>query len=219
MGPDLAYDLVVFDLDGVLVDTSACHAWAFNQLWRLCGIDGPAYGDGVAGRTTLDVVLEHTAHLQPSEGQVTEWVAFKQARVLECFERRDIDFPDVLPVLRALREGGVDMAVATGASRARTTVILERLGVDTWFRSIVTADDVRAGKPDPETYAAAIERARAEPSRTGVVEDSPSGVESALAAGAHVASVRTGIHSDHPRFLFALRNLHELTDALGVRSA
>ena len=73
------FDLVVFDLDGVLVDTSPCHRAAFEALWREIGITGPPY-ESLAGRTTLQAVRDCTRALAPTEGQFREWVLFKQER-------------------------------------------------------------------------------------------------------------------------------------------
>lgn len=192
-------ELVVFDMDGVLVDSSPCHAFAFAQLWASCGIPAIDY-EKLAGRTTRDVVFERTAHLGPTDSQIDDWVAFKQDCTLECFEKRDIVYPDAIATLENLRARGFMIALGTGASRVRTNLILERLGATGWFQSVVTANDVTKGKPNPETYVAAIARAGSTPEKTIIVEDSESGVTSALAAGARVASVRTGVVANAPGF-------------------
>ena len=208
-------DLIVFDLDGVLVDSSACHAAAFGELWQRCGIRGPGY-DEIAGRTTRDAIERVTAPLGPTPAQIEEWVAFKQARTLELFESREIAFADSISGLEALRAAGYDFALGTGASRERALLVLERLGCRGWFSAVVAAEDVTRGKPDPETYRLAVERAGGTPDLSIVVEDSASGIESGLAAGARVACVRSGLQADHERFVGSYDDLRGLAGWFGV---
>ena len=212
MGP---FDLVVFDLDGVLADTAGCHARAFERLWRDLDLHGPEYS-AIAGRRTREVVSEVSASLRPTAAQVASWVAAKQRYARHCLEREDIAYPDAGPTLRALAEAGYALAVGTSASRAGAALALGRLALDTAFAAVVTGDDVSAGKPAPEIYALTMARAGALPRRSLVVEDSAPGIDAALAAGAHVASVRTAVQRAHGRFAGAFPDLVGLAAALGV---
>ena len=119
---------VIFDLDGVLTDSTPCHRRAFADLWTELGIDGPPYEE-VAGRSTWAVVEEVTAPLSPSEELIREWAARKQGRAIELLSTAEALFPDVLPVLDALRDLKVPMAVGTGASRRRTMDLLTGAGI------------------------------------------------------------------------------------------
>ena len=210
-----ALDLIVFDLDGVLVDTTACHRRAFDDLWRLAGCAGPPY-DLIAGRRTLDVVADVTAPLSPSAAQVREWVTFKQGCARRYLAEVDIAYPDTRPCLAALAATPMRRALATGASRETAEIVLARLGTCEGWAAVVTADDVTAGKPSPEVYLTVIAVSACPPERTLVVEDSGAGLVAAAASGAHVASVRSGLRAASPRFLGAFDDLWAVLAKLGV---
>jgi HAD superfamily hydrolase (TIGR01509 family) len=207
------YELCVFDMDGVLVDTSACHRQAYERLWQRCGIAGPAY-DEIAGRRTWDVVRERTASLHPSPRQIEEWAAFKQAEARALLASADIVYDDTLSALRTLQERRLVMAVATGASRASAELVLERTRLRGFFRTLVTAEDVTRGKPDPEIFQCVIARAGSTPERCVIVEDSLSGIDAAIACGAAVVCVRSGLRRAHTAFLGTFPTLRAAVDAM-----
>jgi mannitol-1-/sugar-/sorbitol-6-phosphatase len=193
-------DLVVFDMDGVLVDSTGCHARAYQDLWKQVGLaDPPSYHD-LAGVPTDTAVRHYTAALKPSNNQVERWVRFKQERARK-YLRRTPAFPDALPVVTALHRLGYKLAVGTGASSITTHQLLSQTGLLAYFPVIVTADDVTAGKPAPETFSRAIEQADGVPDTSVVIEDSVAGLEAGAAAQAWTGSVRTGETVAHPRFL------------------
>ena len=207
--------LLAFDMDGVLADTSMCHAVAYEDLWQRLGIDGPPY-DEIAGRTTLDVVTEQTARLRPSAARVTEWVSLKQEAARRRLATDAVLFADTIPCLEALAEYGYRMALATAGSRAAADIVLLGSAAAACFSSVATGDDVRRGKPSPDVYTLTMERTGHVGNETLVVEDSMAGVAAGIAAGAWVASVRSGVGVDHPRFLGRYPDLIGLSSTLGV---
>ena len=194
------FNLVVFDMDGVLIDSTGCHARAYQDLWPQVGLQSPPSYPEIAGIPTETVIRQYTASLHPAEAQVMEWVRFKQERARE-YLRRTPAFPDALPVVTALARQGYSLALGTGASRITTHQLLSQTGLLPFFPTIVTADDVAEGKPAPETFARCISQAEAIPERSVVVEDSAAGLLAGAAAGAWTASVRTGERVVHERFL------------------
>jgi len=199
-------DLWLFDLDGVLVDTTQCHRRAYEELWRHVGVNGPPY-DRIAGRHTREVVAEVTAALAPAPDQLREWTQFKQQLARDCLARDDIAFPDSADCIRALSHDGARLALGTGASRATTDAVLARYRWGESFAVTVTADDVDHGKPEPDVYVAAMEQSGATPRRTLVIEDSEAGLAAAIASGAYAASVRSGRIVSSERFVGAFPDL------------
>ena len=212
--------LIIFDMDGVLVDSSPCHRLAFDNLWQRLGISGPDY-DQIAGRRTIEVVREWIPRddgALPSPATIQAGVAFKQERALRYLRQHMTVFEDTLPVLQAVAEAGHTVGLGTGASRTATELVLQRLGSAASFDHVVTADDVRAGKPAPDVFASIIERASADPAETLVIEDSAVGISAGIAAGARVASVRSGQQLDHPRFVGAYADLAALRRSGALRA-
>ncbi|MEO8198937.1 MAG: HAD-IA family hydrolase [Gemmatimonadota bacterium] len=207
------FDLIVFDMDGVLTDSSGCHARAFADLWSFAGVTHPPAYPAIAGRSTESVVREFTAASKPSRPQIESWTRYKQERARE-YLRTTAAFPDALPVLQALSRQGYQLALGTGASRQTATMLLNQTGLAPLLPVMVTADDVLEGKPNPETYARAIRLANGRPERSLVVEDSAAGLQAGDAAGAATASVRTGETIDHARFIGAFPDLNMMLAAI-----
>ncbi|MFI5321309.1 MAG: HAD family hydrolase [Myxococcota bacterium] len=214
------FALVIFDLDGVLVASDACHALAYDETWQRLGVRGaPPYRE-LAGRRTRDVVAEQLARSGVG-GDVEASVRFKQERARHHLATAEsVVFADTRAAL-ARFAGAARLAVGTGASRETAELLLARTGARAAFETVVAAEDVARGKPAPDVYAAVIARCAVAPEAALVVEDSASGVAAALAAGAHVALVR-GKESPaaqlprERRALGAFADLAALADALGL---
>jgi HAD superfamily hydrolase (TIGR01509 family) len=202
----------IFDMDGVLVDTCACHARAYRDLWDRCGVEGPPYAE-IAGRPTAEVVAERLGSHPASRAEL---VAFKQGSARRYLRSEAVVFEDVRPVLDALDRSGVGMCVATGASRETAEMLLAQADIVRYFRFVLTAEDACAGKPDPEIYRSAVERAAVRAEHALVVEDSASGLEAAVAAGVPVACVRSGLTVDSPFFRGVFPTLREWARSLGL---
>jgi len=209
------YAFLIFDMDGVIVDTARCHNRAYEDLWQEIGVDGPDY-KSIAGRKTEDVVAEFTAGLNPSEVQIAHWVSFKQIRARKYVSTEPIDFADTIPCLKAVARSGIRMAVGTTASRDTANLVLNRTGLADLFCRIATAEDVSNGKPAPEIYVHLMLGANMKPNQTLIIEDSASGLKAAIASEAYVASVRTGKKVDDPRFVGSFSDLSELVKEIGI---
>lgn len=206
-------DLLAFDMDGVLADTSPCHAHAYDVLWQTIGITGPAYED-IAGRTTREVIIAQTAHLLPDRETIQQWVELKQKTARHILQTNNYLFNDTHEAIETLCNDGFRLMVVTGASRASCEIILEMGGIREFFSDLVCAEDVTRGKPDPQGYHLAMQHAGCSEQETLIVEDSQSGIDAALASQAMVVSVRSELTSAAPNFLFSYVGLTECCKSL-----
>ena len=111
-------------------------------------------------------------------------------RRLDRIENRPVDVkPGAVELLTHANDMGVSCGLATSTRSSLAEAMLARAGLDRYFSIIVTGDDVRRGKPDPEPYITAAERLGVHPSRCWALEDSANGVRSASAAGCHMFQV------------------------------
>src|SRR5262249_52385882 len=116
----------------------------------------------------------------------------KEARYREMVRTRGIELlPGVARWLERLKAGGWRQALASSASLLNIEAVLDALRVGDYFDAIVSADDVRNGKPDPEVFLVAAARLSASPFRCVVVEDSPAGIEAARLAGMRSIAVQS----------------------------
>jgi sugar-phosphatase len=172
---------VLFDVDGVLIDSGAAHTRVWQAWAGLRGLDPEDVHRVTQGRRRLDTLRIVAPGLDPAtENRVLD-------RLMAAEEARLRPFPDAARVLRALT---VPWAVVTSSRREATRSRLERLGLPV-PRVRVCAEDVPRGKPAPDGYLTAAAHLAVDPRRCLVVEDSPAGVRAAHAAGCTVHAVTT----------------------------
>ena len=203
---------LIFDMDGVLVDTSPSHASAYATLWDKLSIEGPDYSE-IAGRSTINVIDEYAYHLSIEQRQ--QAVVFKQMNALERLKTADIAFNDTVSALEVIAKHPMKMALATSASKASSALVLDRLNARRFFQSVTTGEDVKNAKPAPDLFLHAIQSLDCDTNDAVIIEDSQSGIDAALASGAKVLSVRNSdIVAKHPHYLGHFNNLAEMTNYL-----
>lgn len=184
----MRYDLVIFDNDGVLVDSEPIS----NRLLAgyLTELGHPtSYEDslrdymGGAMHRVHDLVWERTGRRLPAD-----FDDVFHGRVFAAFERELEPVPGAVGVLEKLAADGVAYCVASSGSHERIRVGHRKAGLDRWFddERIFSSQDVGRGKPAPDLFLHAAARMGVAPGRCVVVEDSPLGVQAAVAAGMDV---------------------------------
>lgn len=191
---------VVFDCDGVLVDTEPLHYQAFQEVLTPLGLahSYTHYLERYIGFDDRDAFLEafREEGRQLDETTLTQLVRAKE-QVLQAIIAQGISsFPGVVTLVRELSERGIPLAVASGALRREVETFIAGLGLTGLFAVIVAADDVKKSKPDPETYLKALEQLShiglLEVSEAGccvAIEDTPAGIQAAKGAGLYVMGV------------------------------
>ncbi|MEU1847685.1 HAD family hydrolase [Streptomyces sp. NPDC019990] len=184
----MRYDLVIFDNDGVLVDSEPTS----NRLLAayLTELGHPtSYEDslrdymGAALHRVHDLIAERTGRRLPQD-----FDDVFHERVFSAFQRELKPVDGIVSVLEKLTEYEVPYCVASSGSHERIRVGHRTTGLDRWFDAgrIFSSEDVGRGKPAPDLFLYAAERMGITPERCVVVEDSPLGVRAALAAGMDV---------------------------------
>ena len=184
----MRYDLVIFDNDGVLVDSESISNRLLAEYLTELG-HPTSYDDsirdymGSAMHRIHELVLERTGQTLPEDFDDV----FHQ-RVFAGFERELEPVPGVVAVLEKLVADGVPYCVASSGSHERIRVGHRKTGLDRWFGEglVFSSQDVGRGKPAPDLFLHAAERMGVDPARCVVVEDSPLGVRAGLAAGMDV---------------------------------
>lgn len=186
-----AADAAIFDMDGVLVDSGACHRAAWRALLAELGApEPPELWRLTIGRPSHEAVSELLGRpLPPAEARRLA------RRKQELYARlAAAGLPAVAGAaefVRALGALGVPRALATSASRPDVERVLAPLGLLEHFPVVVSAEDIVRGKPDPEVYLRAARGLGVAPGGCLVFEDSVVGVQAARAAGMRVVGVAT----------------------------
>ncbi|PIM67737.1 hydrolase [Streptomyces sp. JV178] len=184
----MRYDLVIFDNDGVLVDSepiSNRHLAAYlTELGHPTSYEESIRDYmGSAMHRVHELIHERTGRRLPDD-----FDEVFHARVFAAFERELAPVDGVFDVLEKLVAEGVPYCVASSGSHERIRVGHRTTGLDRWFGDglVFSAQDVGRGKPAPDLFLHAAERMGVAPERCAVVEDSPLGVRAGLAAGMDV---------------------------------
>jgi beta-phosphoglucomutase len=176
---------VIFDMDGVLVDSYQAHFESWRQLGRQIGFEmTERQFVATFGRTSREIIADFWPHLATSDAAITALDARKEALFREILAD---DFPEMegaVELIDALAAAEVPLAIGSSGPPENVALVLEKLGRRDKFRGVVTGMDVTRGKPDPQVFLLAAERLGLPPARCVVVEDAPAGVSAAKAAGA-----------------------------------
>ena len=185
---------VLWDLDGVLVDTAPFHFQAWQELFRSLG-KGFTEADfrrtfGLRNDAILSDIL---GELSPAE---VERLAQRKEELFRAgIEGRVTAIPGAVELLRRLQRKGRKMAIVSSAPGENVRVVLRSLGLEGMFEAIVAEEDAPRGKPDPQGFLVAAEKLGVEAKECVVIEDAPGGVEAAKRAGMRCI----GLTSSRPR--------------------
>lgn len=178
-------EAVIFDMDGVLVDSEPLHREIGHRMLAELGITATRdvfnRFTGITTRSMMRTLVdEYKLNLDPElltrqyNSQFLEGI--KTSHGLKLFK-------GVEAVLSELKSQGVPIALASSSTRQCIEEILKRFGISKYFNVIVSGDDVINSKPHPEIFLLAAERLYANPNVCAVIEDSTNGVTAALSAG------------------------------------
>jgi HAD superfamily hydrolase (TIGR01509 family) len=177
-------------MDGVLTDSEPAFYAAINDVLARHGAHIPPdeYARFIGGATpdTWAGVLAHTG----VDARLADIVEEYEEPLMRRLREPRLPLPGARELLRALRGRGVPVALCTASYRRWVDAVLAAAGIDAMFDAISAADDVEHTKPDPAPYLLAASRLGVAPEACVVVEDSLTGVTSALRAGMHVLQLR-----------------------------
>jgi len=190
---------VVFDFDGIIVDSEPLHYRAFQRVLEPlgAGFTWQEYVERYMGFDDRDAFREaFRVHRLPlDDALLAGMIAAKAAVFHEVAAEGVVAYPGVVELVRALA-GSVPLAICSGALRSDIEPVLHMLSLSDAFDCMVTAEDVAASKPDPASYRLAVQRlqhcfpaAGITPATTVAIEDTPAGIHSAKGADLKVLAV------------------------------
>ena len=184
----MKFDAVLFDCDGVLVDSEAITCGALRDMldengWRLSLAECMAHFVGHTVRSRADLIQAHTG--KPlTDAFMDEFYRRRNLRLENEITAID-GIHDAVAFLHERCEGRI--AVASGADRYKVEMMLARVGLAHFFEGrIFSGHEMPRSKPHPDVYLAAAAHVQVDPARCLVLEDTPVGVTAGVAAGAEV---------------------------------
>ncbi len=181
---------ILFDFDGVIADTENHHVAAWQRTLLALGWHVP---DEIAARSAEIDDRQFLGELFEAhdilDGDIQGWLQKKQELTLELLRDAPRVYPGVASLVGRLT-GRVRLGVVSGTSRRNVDTVLEASGLASRFELIISKEDVKAVKPEPEAYLLALARLGLPARDVVAIEDSPSGL--AAARGAEISCVAVG---------------------------
>ena len=213
-------DAMIFDFDGVVVDSEPIHLATFREVLAVCDIELTSkdyYSKylGFDDHDCFEAVM--TDNGKPvDERRIAEMTGRKTLLVQKAFAESIRPLPGAIELMRAAREAGAALGICSGALREEIMLAGKTVGAIELVDVVVSAEDVSRGKPDPEGYLLALKllgeklSRPIDPSATWAVEDSPAGVQAGKDAGMNVLAVTNSY--DRPALADADRIVASLTE-------
>ena len=182
---------VIFDMDGVLVDSTEAH----YQAWKRTGeaIGHPYPRDvflrtfGMHNNQSVPVWLG-----RPADAAEIRDIAERKERLYRETARDLLQpVPGVVELIRALAQDGFKLAVGSSGPSENVAMVLDLLNVRDAFAALSTGDEVKEGKPHPAIFLNAAQKLQLPPAQCAVIEDAPQGIEAAHAAGMLAIAIPT----------------------------
>lgn len=187
---------VIFDMDGVLIDTEPLSDFYYYEVLKKKGVTVTIEDFEVlrgANHKTFWVYFSEKYNIpHPSEEEKhqmrREYITFLKTKKPE-------PFPGLVKLLEGLKKKGIKLAIGSSASKYRIGEQVKILKLTKYFKTIVSGEEVKHGKPHPEIYLKAAEKLGVDPENCVAVEDAKNGVESAKGAGMKVLGFKPDSNS------------------------
>ena len=182
----------IFDLDGVIVDTAIYHFKSWKRLADELGINFTLHDNerlkGVSRVRSLEIVLE-IGNVTKTEAEKQELASRKNEWYTEMISKMKPDevLPGAKEFLQLVKKAGIKTALGSASKNAG--IILDKIGLTSFFDAIIDGNHVSKAKPDPEVFLKGAEAVQVDPKFCVVFEDAIAGVEAALAGGMKVVGI------------------------------
>ncbi len=184
---------VIYDLDDLMVNSIGLHKKAWNVLFAAYGVnvaDIPAELESKFVGMRVSDILEKIVAYFKVKADLNELYQNRQEIFLKLVESDLEAMPGLIESLEFCRTNRLKTALATSATKKYYNLVLDKFAIRNYFDAIVCGDDVKKGKPDPETYLVACQKLGLAPADCLVLEDAANGITSAKAAGCKCVAVR-----------------------------
>lgn len=198
---------VIFDFDGVIADTEPLHLLAFNKVLDGYGVDisKKDYYDEYLGFSDRDCfeILKKTHPLKLGKITIKSLMQQKEKAYFDIIKDEPSVMQHVPELLKTLARNNILLAICSGGLRNEIETVLLQARLNDFFEIIVSADEVKKGKPDPQGFVITLQMLNSRhPGKTIksgdciVIEDSHWGIEAAHAAGMHIVAVTNSYEAD-----------------------
>jgi HAD superfamily hydrolase (TIGR01509 family) len=212
----MALKAVLFDMDGVIVDTEPLHKQAYFLMFNKVGIEvSHELYNAYTGQSTIDICKDLVNKFNLSLA-AEELVAYKRAFFKELFFSDDNDLQlleGVLELIKNYYDNGVTLVLASSASMVTIDNVFNKFDLNPYFKGKISGADLKASKPHPEIFIKAAEIAGFDKKECLVIEDSTNGIKAAYDGGIYCVAYKSE-HSKEQDYTLAQKVISDYSDIL-----
>ncbi len=187
---------IIYDLDDLMVNSYPLHIEASDKVFQKYGVDQKKIPKHIRasfiGMRVSDVLKKLVDYFR-LDVNLENLRERRSAIFLDLVRKRLKVMPGLFESLKLFKTGGFKIALASSGSKKYITLVLEKFKIADYFDVVVTGDDVKNGKPDPETYSVTCQKLNLKPKETLVLEDATNGIKAAKLAGCKCIAVANKI--------------------------
>lgn len=190
---------LIFDMDGVIVESEPIHEKAEMEVCREFGMEvSKSEWDGFRGKK-LEDIFSYASQKYGTGNEPIERMIERKIELYLSYALQEMKMVEgVYEFLEKLKDSQkYAYALTTSGRRVQQDKILEKFNLTDFFQTMVTAEDVKNGKPHPEPYAITVKKLSMQPEECLVIEDSDNGILSAKAAGCLACGITTSFSREH----------------------
>ncbi len=210
-------EAVIFDMDGVIIDSEPMQVKAYNKILKTYGVEvtEEEFIANYVGRKGTDI-LARLREIYQIPVNIDELLAAKNAAYLTILRKNIRPMPGLLELLDYLVPSRFRLGVASSSSLSDIEEVLKGIGIHERFTAIASGEEVLHGKPAPDIFLEAARRLSANPQACAVLEDTQIGVQAAVNAGMYCVAVpnRFTVGQDFSQAQARVENLQEVTSIL-----
>jgi len=185
---------IIWDMDGVIVDTAPHHFSAWQEAFRKMGVKYTEEDFRRYFGQRNDTIIRNILGKDIPQNELDVISREKERDAREKMKQNIKPFPGVIELMKLLIEHGFKMALVSSSPPENIELVTEGLGIKNWFQTIISGEDVAEGKPSPQGFLLAARRLGIKPANCVVIEDAVAGVTAAKRAGMRCLAV-TNTHS------------------------
>ncbi|APG63976.1 ABC transporter ATP-binding protein [Tenacibaculum todarodis] len=190
----MAFKAVLFDMDGVIVDTEPLHKQAYFLMFKKVEIVvSQELYNSYTGQSTIDICKDLVKKFNLTL-EAKELVAYKRAFFKELFfsDTNDLQLLDgVLDLIKNYYNNGITLVLASSASMVTINNVFNKFDLNQYFKGKISGADLKASKPHPEIFIKAAEIAGFKREECIVIEDSTNGIKAAYDAGIYCVAYKS----------------------------
>ncbi|OGD95032.1 hypothetical protein A3B52_03240, partial [Candidatus Curtissbacteria bacterium RIFCSPLOWO2_01_FULL_41_28] len=183
---------VIYDMDDLMVNSYALHIEASDRVFQRHGVDQKKVPEhiraGLVGMRVSDI-LKYLVDYLKLDVNLENLQEKRSAIFLDLVNKNLKTMPGLLQSLKLFKKNKFKIALASSGTKKYINVVLAKFKIADYFDVIVSGDDIKRGKPDPEIFSVAVKKLGLKPEETLVLEDATNGIEAAKSAGCKCIAV------------------------------